>query len=42
VDENVFMRLCNAVSEEWQKRFGNIEEIKGFKIVAGYGVNVER
>ena len=41
VDEDTFMWLCSAVNEEWQKRFGNVKEIKGFKIIAGYGVGVE-
>lgn len=42
VDEEMFMRLCNAVGEEWQKRFGDVREVKGFRMIAGYGVNVER
>jgi hypothetical protein len=41
VDEDAFTRLCNAVNEEWQKRFSNIKEIKGFRIIAGYGVSDE-
>jgi hypothetical protein len=41
IDEDAFMQLCSAVNEEWQKRFCNVKEIKGFKIIAGYGVGVE-
>jgi len=42
VDKDVFMQLCSAVNEEWQKSFGNVKEIKVFKIIAGYSVYVER
>jgi hypothetical protein len=42
VDEESFAQLCNAVIEEWQNRFGAVKDIKGFKIVAGYGASYER
>ena len=40
VDEDSFMQLCKAVHEEWRKRFGNVKEIKGFRMMASYGVDV--
>jgi len=39
LDKGIFMQLCSAVNEEWQKRFGSVKEIKRFKIIAGYGVD---
>jgi len=40
VDEDAFMQLCRAVHEEWRKRFGNAKEIKRFRMMASYGVDV--
>jgi hypothetical protein len=42
VDEESFAQLCKAISEEWQNRFGAVKDIRGFKIMAGYGVSYER
>jgi hypothetical protein len=41
VREEEFTKLCTAVKEEWQKRFGNVRGIEGFKIIAGHGVSLE-
>jgi hypothetical protein len=42
VDEEMFMQLCKAIDEEWRRSFGKVKEVKGFRMIAGYGVSVER
>jgi hypothetical protein len=41
VNEEEFTKLCTAIKEEWQKTFGEVKEIKGFRMVAGYRIRLE-
>jgi hypothetical protein len=41
VNEEEFTKLCTAIKEEWQKTFGEVKEIEGFRMVAGYRVRLE-
>ena len=41
VSEEEFTKLCTAIKEEWQKRFGNCKGIEGFRIIVGHGVSLE-
>jgi len=41
VDRDDFMQVCKAVNEEVQKRFGDVKEVKRFRLMASYAVDVE-